>query len=371
MSVDDATNKFQSLKAERRILLADLARRAGLSLQPQSQRDINHAVSLAFYGGQTKAELERGNRKLPNEASRFQRRLDELNREISSLKRTLQAIKPRSSGKYALAVKRLAVLLGDVSDPLSRAFTHIIGDPWVKQVDVEFGRTGELSIDLSIRTVSGLTVDPQSIFSEGKQDLLALLFFLEVARAATRRGQAKVLILDDVLQSVDSTVRVKLIDWLLQDFADWQFLLTVHDRAWRAQLVELLHKNGHGFVEKEIRGWTFNDGPRLLDDTSETRALSTALETGTPHSVAVEAGRLLERIADRVVLDAARRGAASPRRQIRPRRSVAARTQEAGQDLATNAVGRDRPKSRPKKHARSALQRVGRLDPRQRCRFVR
>jgi hypothetical protein len=328
-------------------------------------------VSLAFYGGQTKAELERGNRKLPNEASRFQRRLDELNREISSLKRTLQAIKPRSSGKYALAVKRLAVLLGDVSDPLSRAFTHIIGDPWVKQVDVEFGRTGELSIDLSIRTVSGLTVDPQSIFSEGKQDLLALLFFLEVARAATRRGQAKVLILDDVLQSVDSTVRVKLIDWLLQDFADWQFLLTVHDRAWRAQLVELLHKNGHGFVEKEIRGWTFNDGPRLLDDTSETRALSTALETGTPHSVAVEAGRLLERIADRVVLDAARRGAASPRRQIRPRRSVAARTQEAGQDLATNAVGRDRPKSRPKKHARSALQRVGRLDPRQRCRFVR
>lgn len=299
-SIDEWTNKFNASKAARRVLLRKLSELAGVDYQVASPREIQKAINLAYFGGESRERWKQKGNRIPPGAAEFEMEYSRLNREVANAKRMIQAIKPRSSGRYAMAVRRLAILLGDVSEPLSHAYSAITGDTWVRRIEVRFGHTGELSIDFSLTTESGLEVDPQTVFSEGKQDLLALLFFLEVARAAARRGQAKVLILDDVLQSVDSTVRVNLIDWLLKELHDWQLLLTVHDRAWRAQLTNLMNKNGHNFIEKEIRSWSFKGGPRLLSDIGDTSALSNALESGSHHSVAVEAGRLLEQIADRL-----------------------------------------------------------------------
>ncbi len=51
----------------------------------------------------------------------------------------------------------------------------------------------------------------RAIRGDEQQDLVALLYFLAVLRAAGERGQARVLILDDVLQSVDAGIRVALM----------------------------------------------------------------------------------------------------------------------------------------------------------------
>jgi hypothetical protein len=153
------------------------------------------------------------------------------------------------------------------------------------------------SIQLQVELADGKLVEPQSVLSEGYQDLLTLLFFLEVSHAAARRGQARMLILDDVLQSVDAGVRVGLLSYLLGRFSDWQLFITVHDRLWREQLISLMRQRNHRVVEREVVGWSSDSAPLLRVATFDPRApLQRALAEGNPASICAEAGRLLEHL---------------------------------------------------------------------------
>jgi hypothetical protein len=146
---------------------------------------------------------------------------------------------------------------------------------------------------------NGQEATPESIFSEGIQDLIAVLFFLEGAQAAALRGQARILILDDVMQSVDSTIRLSLLEYLVDRFGAWQLFMTVHDQLWREQIVTLLKRKNYQFVEREIRDWNPENGPRLRITHFDQRApLIAALENGNTGLISGAAGRLLEQIVD-------------------------------------------------------------------------
>ena len=60
------------------------------------------------------------------------------------------------------------------------------------------------------RLKNNQTADPLGLFSEANLDLLAFLIFLAVAKEAAERGQARLLVLDDVLQSVDAVFRARV-----------------------------------------------------------------------------------------------------------------------------------------------------------------
>jgi hypothetical protein len=105
--------------------------------------------------------------------------------------------------------------------------THTFG------FDAEFGALSDISIDIWMIMENGARRAPQRLFSEGYQDLIAPLYFLVVVRAAGQAAQARVLILDEVLQSVDSAVRLADMELVVEEFRDWQLLVTVHDRHCR------------------------------------------------------------------------------------------------------------------------------------------
>ena len=138
---------------------------------------------------------------------------------------------------------------------------------------------------------------PQQVFSEGYKDLIALLFFLAVTKRAHRSGQAPVLILDDVLQSVDSTVRLDVMDYILDEFGDWQLIVTGHDRAWHAQLRELFNRKGIQVADRQIIRWDFEDGLIIREAAWNTVAsLKDALERSDMQAIASVSGVLLEQI---------------------------------------------------------------------------
>jgi hypothetical protein len=85
------------------------------------------------------------------------------------------------------------------------------GDPRA-HVTYAFG-SGVLDIRVQIEDRSY----SEHIFSEGYQDLLTMLFFLVTARVTAAHGRVQVLILDDVLQSVDAHIRVALMQFILRD----------------------------------------------------------------------------------------------------------------------------------------------------------
>ncbi|MEB3371548.1 hypothetical protein [Saccharopolyspora mangrovi] len=110
--------------------------------------------------------------------------------------------------------------------------------------------------------------------------------------------------MDDVLQSVDATVRHAFMTYVLDAFDDWQLIVTVHDRLWCDQLRELFGAHGHAVLGTEIRDWEFDTGP-VFDQPGVDRVkkdLELMIDVGEPRSIAAAAGQLLELTCDRLTL---------------------------------------------------------------------
>ena len=201
--------------------------------------------------------------------------------------------------RYRTQAALLAQVLDGVGDHLTAAFKAITGASHVERIDVVFGRSGPVALDVVVELTTGSRCFPQQIFSEGYRDLLAILFFAVVAQRAAEHGQARVLILDDVFQSVDASIRRGTVDYLLREFKDWQLIFTVHDRLWLEQLRNAYSRHNHTFVERELRRWSFESGPTVVTAPSTlTTALQYQLDAGDPAGICSSAGRLLEQACD-------------------------------------------------------------------------
>ncbi|MFC9477894.1 hypothetical protein [Streptomyces griseus] len=153
-------------------------------------------------------------------------------------------------------------------------------------------------ISLMVTLVNGVDVRAESYFSEANLDLLALLLFLSLMKYAGENGQPKIMALDDVLQSVDASIRVKVAQYLLTEFRTWQFLVTFHDRLWKEQF-SAVFSTKHGFVEREMHDWGFSSGPRMIEarrDSSDP--LRDCIKSEDPRIICGNAGYLLEVLSD-------------------------------------------------------------------------
>lgn len=205
---------------------------------------------------------------------------------------------------HAKQASILRPILSSIGTELSRAFNRIASGYPVERIDVVFAESGPLSLDVVVLLSNGRNCFPQQLFSEAYKDLIALLFFTSVAKKAAERGQARILILDDVLQSVDSTVRHAFMTYVLEEFSDWQLIVTVHDRLWRDQLRDLFDAHDHDLLGLEVRNWEFETGPVLDPPAVDrvTKDLQLLLTAGEPRSIAAVAGQLLEFACDRITL---------------------------------------------------------------------
>lgn len=73
----------------------------------------------------------------------------------------------------------------------------------------------------------------QSFLNEGRQSALAIAIYLAGRMASVPSDDAlKLLVLDDLLISLDHTHRRPVLDVIAKEFKDWQIILMTHDRFW-------------------------------------------------------------------------------------------------------------------------------------------
>jgi energy-coupling factor transporter ATP-binding protein EcfA2 len=168
---------------------------------------------------------------------------------------------------------------------------------FVEKIELILSDLSEISISFKVTLKNGNVVIPEQIFSESNLDLLAFIIFIELIRKSSDKGQLKVLILDDVFQSVDSSIRLKIIDFLLTDFEKWQFIITVHDRLWKEQLVQLFRNRNLPMNIFEILAWDPNQGPIIITESLllEDTVLG-SLDKGSVIEISSNASILLEKI---------------------------------------------------------------------------
>ena len=215
----------------------------------------------------------------------------EANGKISTLRKPSHSSDMKRSAAEGL--KRIAECITDAFIQISPAAS------FVEAIELEMGELSEVSMRFAVHLTNGNKTTPQRLFSEANLDLLALLVFIGVCQESAERGQARLLILDDVLQSVDSSIRVRLMEYLLTELKDWQFIITVHDRMWREQLRVVAQRSGHKFTEHEILSWSFGQGPTLAVTKQSTQdQLINSIENGNPQSICSGAGYMLDALSN-------------------------------------------------------------------------
>ncbi|MBF0552962.1 MAG: AAA family ATPase [Nitrospirae bacterium] len=108
---------------------------------------------------------------------------------------------------------------------------------------------------------------PMRYFSESHLDTLGLCYFLALCKHHTDTTPSfRLLILDDVMHSVDAQHRNRIAEILSDHFSDFQIIITTHDKPFYDKLHQKLGSSCYAY--KTISDWNIEQGPILGDQTT-------------------------------------------------------------------------------------------------------
>ena len=312
--VKSMSDKYVTLKQERKAIIERIAKLLGVKPDeiPFGQTEkfnkyINGRLNIkGLSKGKHGKMLVRlfARNKVEFEVIKLAEEVRGLTAEIKKVKDdTEKALNPNI---YGVSIKERreqnVQFIRKASKFLSESFIEISNLDFIKEIKLELGDYTSASLEISVKLKNGKWSTPNQLFSEANYDLMVLLLYISLIRAGVEMGQAKVMILDDVLQSVDSVIRAKFIDFIFRECKDWQFIITCHDDLWLNQLRHLFIKNGYPYLEYKLVDWSFEHGPKIVEvkDGGEDTVLKEALGTNNRQIIASQAGLFLEKICQKL-----------------------------------------------------------------------
>jgi energy-coupling factor transporter ATP-binding protein EcfA2 len=152
-------------------------------------------------------------------------------------------------------------------------------------------------------TFEGHDAPPQAYYSQSHLDTLGLCVFL--ALAGRDRADETVLILDDVLGSIDEPHVERVIGMIYEVSAGFQHtIVTTHYRPWREKYRWGWLKPGQACQFVELTGWAIDDGIRIISSLPEVDRLRGLLAEAPidPQAICSKAGVILEAVLDYLTL---------------------------------------------------------------------
>lgn len=225
-----------------------------------------------------RASLIPGEAGLVEECNRLLRlareRLPDLLRNDERVRETGQTLARAIVAQDALAAARDAAVQSIMDRIAEKVLTYYSAIHAISPEDrpecnaVRFNLTGRAergSTRLVVTFLGKADCDPKGYLSDGHLDSLGLCIFLACVRMFNPEGT--LLVLDDILTSVDREHRHRVADLLFAEFAAYQIILTTHDGYWAEQLKAAARATGveGEWLFLEIRGWTPDVGPEFGD----------------------------------------------------------------------------------------------------------
>ncbi|WP_203135977.1 hypothetical protein [Microbacterium sp. JZ31] len=220
-------------------------------------------------------------------------RLDDLEDLLRERNRRRGYANAAGEHDWSVEAKRLEQILRSAGPRVAADFVAITSLPVAA---LDFKVDGESGLSLRVRFNDGVARAPQDILSEAQLDLLALLVLIEVHVECANLGQRKVIVLDDVFQSVDRELRARAVDHLAVRLSGWQIVVTVHDRLWSEIVRRSLMSAGHDVAQGELRATSFGVSPAFVQSRADIMADTRAAISsgGSPALIVGAAGRALE-----------------------------------------------------------------------------
>lgn len=190
-------------------------------------------------------------------------------------------------------------IFDELSEDINRFYTTLHPDESHGGIRLEVREVGQGSANLKGNFYDRLDEDPRAYYSDAHLDTLGLSIFLALRRWFRKQLPGfDLLVLDDVLTSVDTNHAIRFSELLLQEFQDYQILLTTHDRIWFEHLrdIQARCRVANNFINKIIHKWTIDEGPDIREPEDERQELDRLISDGSAEQIATMSGRLLEHI---------------------------------------------------------------------------
>lgn len=189
-------------------------------------------------------------------------------------------------------------IIGDIAKEVGKLYEKVHPNEGLDKIALELDPGRRASLNLGA-TFEGQDAPPQAYFSQSHLDTLGLCVFL--ALAARDRATETVLILDDVLGSIDEPHVERVIGMIYEVSGGFQHtIVTTHYRPWREKYRWGWLKPGQPCQFVELTGWAIDDGIRIISSLPEVERLRALLaESPTDvQSVCSKAGVILEAALD-------------------------------------------------------------------------
>jgi hypothetical protein len=133
--------------------------------------------------------------------------------------------------------------------------------------------------------------DPKWVYSDGHLDTVGICIFLALRRhRAGMTHDPKLMVLDDIIISIDLRHARRLIDLLRTAFVDHQVIILTHNGLFAHWCKSLLPN----MRRAQIKDWTLETGPRLGEYSTARGNLDVAIKGGTAKDIALALMALLD-----------------------------------------------------------------------------
>lgn len=193
-------------------------------------------------------------------------------------------------------------IITDIAHEVGKLYEKVHPGEGLDTIALELDPKKRASVELKAE-FSGHDAPPQAYFSQSHLDTLGLCVFL--ALAVRDRADETVLILDDVLGSVDEPHVERVIGMIYEISTKFRHtIVTTHYRPWREKYRWGWLKPGQACQFVELTGWAINDGIRVISSLPEVERLRLLLAESPidPQAICSKAGVILEAALDYLTL---------------------------------------------------------------------
>jgi len=139
---------------------------------------------------------------------------------------------------------------------------------------------------------------PLGFYSEGHLDSMGIAIFLAFTQHAS--PDSGLLVLDDVMTTIDSGHRQRLALLLAREFPDHQIIITTHDQLWARELAATMRAEKLECLVLHLRPWSIDAGTVLSEFLEERWDEYCSRAATNPQSAVADTGRDLERLLNRM-----------------------------------------------------------------------
>jgi len=189
--------------------------------------------------------------------------ISKINLELKTYQKYYELAEIIFSSFSGIKKTKIQEIYNAIQGDIRRFYSMLHPDELHKDIELVVALGRRASTELRMESFGRKGEDPRALTSEGHLDSLGLCIFLAFVKKFNEG--CSLIVLDDVVTTVDAGHRENICKLLLEEFGDKQLIITTHDEIWYEQLCasQRAYEMENNFERLNIVDWNVDTGPKI------------------------------------------------------------------------------------------------------------